>query len=425
MRYLRAIDFNGMLRRHLGGVRLRGDFGFVAMIRLVIGLVIVGGRRLRHVSYLKGDPVFARFCGLADLPSARTVSRWLKTFRAHSVERLRLLNALIVAHVVLRLPLRTLTIDVDGTVVSTGLTVERARRGYNPHHRRVPSYYPITGYLAETGHVLRVKNRSGNVSDGKAGVPFLKDLLRQIDQTLGKGYRLNFRMDGAFFREDVISLVEKHNAGFAIKVPFYEWLGLKAMVQTRKRWKRVTEDVEFFEDAIPLTPWNSYLRVAIYRKKVRHKSPKNYQLDLFDPNDGYYEYSAIGSNLSLSAVKLWHFMCGRGAHEKMIGELKTGLAFDSIPTHHYSANSAWQQLVALAHNLLVNFQIEAGAQKKPRSRKRTALYILRSVQTLRFEVFNRAGQIVRPNGLSILRLAANEAIKRRLLQLALGLAHAA
>jgi len=31
-----------------------------------------------------------------------------------------------------------------GAAVGTGLTVERARRGYNPHHRKVPSYCPIT-----------------------------------------------------------------------------------------------------------------------------------------------------------------------------------------------------------------------------------------------------------------------------------------
>ncbi len=42
-------------------------------------------------------------------------------------------------------------------------------------------------------------------------------------------------------------------------------------------------------------------------------------------------------------------MGGRGLHEKAIGELKTGLAFDSIPTGDYQANSVWQQFVVLAH----------------------------------------------------------------------------
>ena len=35
-------------------------------------------------------------------------------------------------------------------------------------------------HLAETTHILRVKNRSGNVHDGKAGLPFLRDLWAQL-----------------------------------------------------------------------------------------------------------------------------------------------------------------------------------------------------------------------------------------------------
>jgi hypothetical protein len=35
---------------------------------------------------------------------------------------------------------------------------------------------------------------------------------------------------------------------------------------------------------------------------------------------------------------LWHFRCGRGLPEKTIGELKSGLALDTIPTQDYQAN---------------------------------------------------------------------------------------
>ena len=47
-----------------------------------------------------------------------------------------------------------------------------------------------------------------------------------------------------------------------------------------------------------------------------------------------------------------------GGDEKTIAQLKT---FHSVPTQTYAANSAWQQLVVLAHNLLTNFQLETGA----------------------------------------------------------------
>lgn len=302
LRYLRAMGLNALLRRQLAGTRLGGDFGAVAMVRVVLGLLVVGGRRLRHLGYLSGDPIFHRFCGLAQLPSARTLRRWLKNFNEAWVGRLRHVNAEVVARVVRHLPLKLLTVDVDGTVCSTGLQVERARRGYNPHHRKVPSYYPITAYLGETGHILRVKNRSGNVHDGKASLFFLRGLFAQIRDTLGPLYRLRFRLDGAFFRQDVIALLDARGAGYAIKVPFFRWLDLQSRIARRRRWQRVDREVEFFEDAMAITPWNTYLRVAIYRKRVYHRSAKNYQLDLFDPDDGYFEYSAIASSTKAGLV---------------------------------------------------------------------------------------------------------------------------
>lgn len=55
-----------------------------------------------------------------------------------------------------RLALPRLTIDVDGSVVRTGATVGWAFPGFNPHHRKDPSYYPLLAHVAQTGHVLRV-----------------------------------------------------------------------------------------------------------------------------------------------------------------------------------------------------------------------------------------------------------------------------
>jgi hypothetical protein len=408
IRYLRSIRFNDLLRRHFHSVSMPGDYGTVAMIRLVVGLLIIGGRRLRHLDFLRGDFLFERFCGLTGLPSLRTLSRWLGHFTSTSITRLQGINAEIVGRAIESLSLRTLTVDVDGSIISTGLTVERAFRGFNPHHRKVPSYYPITAYLAETGQVLRVKNRSGNVHDGKSSLAFLRDLFRQIRGTAGKRYHLNFRMDAAFFLRPVVRLLHSRDAGYCIKVPFWRRLDLTSIIKTRRRWKRLPSAMGCFEIALPIKKWGMTLRVVIYRKRVFHRSPKNYQLDLFDPDDGYYEYSAIATNLDWSPRHIWKFMAGRSEHEKVIGILKSQLAFDSVPTHRYGANSAWQHLVAIAHNLLVAFQVDTGATRRNRSEKRTCLFLLKNPQTLRFEIFNRAGRLVRPNGTTTLRLSRNE-----------------
>jgi hypothetical protein len=404
-RYFRSIRLNHLIRRHVGGILLPGDYGTVAMIRIVLGLVIVGGRRIRHLDFVRGDVLFERFVGLIRLPSLRTLGRWLTQFTMQSVRCLQALNAEIVARVARLQLLRTLTIDVDGLVVSTGQKIERAFRGFNPHHRKVPSYYPITAYLAEIGQILRVKNRSGNVHDGKASITFLRDLFTQITETIGRGHRLNFRMDAAFFHPQVLRLLIAKGAGFSIKVPFWKALDLIGRISARRRWRRVKHGIACFETT--LTVWNTELRVVIYRKKVFHRTRKNYQLDLFDPDNGTYEYSAIATSLTLTPRKLWNFMAGRGEHEKVIGQLRGQLAFASVPTNRYGANSAWQQLVAIAHNLLVSFQIDTGARRRHRTEKQTCLYEIKTAQTLRFELFNRAGRIVRPNGTTILRLSRN------------------
>jgi len=239
-RYLRRMGFGDLVRTAFGKARLGGDFGVIAMVRVLIGLLVVGGRRLEHMKYLATDPLLHRFARVRVWPTARTVSRWLKRFTMKSVEHLTALNAAVIAQILPRLELRSLSIDVDGTVVSTGLQVERAERGYNPHHRKVPSYYPITAHLAETPHVLRVRNRSGNVHDGKASLGFLRELWRQLAGFSMPSSQIRFRMDGAFFREDVLRWLAWREVGYAIKVPFYRWLDLQQFIRRAPTWTRVS-----------------------------------------------------------------------------------------------------------------------------------------------------------------------------------------
>ena len=172
----------------------------------------------------------------------------------------------------------------------------------------------------------------------------------------------------------------------------------------------VTGDIDCFETRLELAVWGLELRVVVYRKRVHHLSPKNYQLDLFSPDDGYFEYSAVATNLTLTAPALWDFAAGRGAQEKTFAELKGEFALDVVPTNHYGANSAWLQLSVLAHNLMRSFQLHSTlATPKPRSRKRTYSYRLASMKTLRFLLINRAARLARISGRQVLRFSANSA----------------
>jgi hypothetical protein len=419
-RYVRRLDLQKRL--HVACAAAGGDYGGGRLTLLIMSLFYVGACRLEQLRYLAGDPLIARFCGLARLPTSRTVVNWLKQFTQSTLTPLVQFNQELVLDAITRLRLPRLTIDVDGTVVCTGATVAWAFRGFNPHHRKHLSYYPLLAHLAQTGHILRLKNRPGNVHDSKQAVAFLRELIDDVRARLGRRVPLEFRTDAAFFQRDVLRLLAARGCAYAIKVPYWSWLPLKQLAAERQRWLPVAPKVTGFFHDLDIPQWQLRLRVMIYRKHVQHKSPKNFQLDLFTPDDGHFEYAAVATNLALDLPALYAFICGRGAQEKTLAELKGEFALDVIPTNHYGANSAWQQLSVLAHNVARTFQLDTGALAKPRSRKRTYAYVLRNIRTLRFLFIARVGRLTRISGRNVLRLAHNPATKQLYDQLAAALA---
>jgi hypothetical protein len=420
-RYLRQLDLVGRLRQALAGVR--SDYGSARLALVLVTLSYVGARRLEHLRYLASDPLVARFCGLARLPTRRTVANWLRQFTQETLAPLIALNRDLVTDALARLQPARLTIDVDGSVIRTGSTVGWAFRGFNPHHRKDPSYYPLFAHVAQTGHILRVKNRPGNVHDSKQAVPFLREIIADLRGRFGRRVALEFRMDAAFFQQAIFRLLTAQACGYAIKVGYWSWLPLKQVAAACPRWEPVAPGVGGHETALVIPQWNNLrVRVALYRKHVRHETRKNFQLDLFTPDDGHFEYSAVATNLPLRLAALWAFACGRGVQEKTFAELKTEFALDVVPTKHYLANSAWQQLSILAHNLICTFQLDTLATPKPRSRKRTYTHLFRSMRTLRFLLIARAGRLTRIDGRQVLRLACNAPTEQLYAQIARSLA---
>ncbi len=407
-RYLRQIDLVGRLRQAFAG--LHGDYGGARLALVVLAVFYVGARRLEHLRFLGSDPLVTRFCGLARLPTRRTVANWLRQSTQETLGPLVALNRDLVTEALARLELPRLATDVDGSVIRTGATVGWALRGFNPQHRKDPSYYPPLAHVAQTRHILRLKTRPGNVHDSKQAVAFLREIIDDLRRQAGRRVILEFRMNAAFFQRGILQLPAARDCGYAIKVGYWSWLPLKQIAAACRRWQPVAPGVAGHETELVIPQWNNLrLRVVLYRKHVGHRTAKNFQLDLFTPDGGHYEYSAVASNLALGLPALWACVGGRGAQEKTIAELKGEFALDVVPTKHCAANSAWQQLSILAHNLIKSFQLDTLAEPKPRSRKRTYSYLFRGMRTLRFLLVARAGRLTRIGGRQLLRLTHNPA----------------
>ena len=309
----------------------------------------------------------------------------------------------------------TLTIDIDGTVLSSRGKPELSGKGYNPIKRGAYSYFPLTAYLAQTGHFLKIKNRPGNVHDSNGSYEFIKELVTDLRFILGDKKRLQIRHDGAFFSEKNLKMYEKHNLEYASKVPFYRYPVFKNRILSRKKWKRLNSKTSYFFKRMKLDSWEEERLFLFIRVKVpKKKKVKECQLDLFSPDNIDYGYSVICTNLDMKAKNILKFMSGRSAQEKAIGELKSDFAFDKLPSKSFSANSAFQQISMMSYNLMNSFQLHALGYKKMKKRNIAVTRWFKNLRfkTLRFLVLYRAGILNRPNGKQTLSLSKNKATEK-------------
>ena len=378
-RFLEGSGFVRRLEAVFAGRPFDSDYGSLRMALAAIGMLLIGGSRLRHVEVLGRDPLFARFARLRRVPCERTLSRWLKELTAFYRERLNTLLREIALATFLACRLPRVTLELDGTVIRTGECVDGAERGFNPHHPKDPSYYPLTAHLAQTGQFLGVWNRPGNVNDSVDAVKHLEALLGEVRAELGT-LPIEVRLDGAFCQRAVFELLEASGVEYAIRVPMWQWLRVHPKIASRKRWKRVAPRVRAFSIAHRIETWGRTERIVVFRKHVSGKSRKPFQLDLLSPDDGHYAYSMVATNKAVSERALWAFMAGRGGHEKTLAEVKQHLAFGTVATNDWDANSAWQLLSAITHNLVRQFQIHTGAERRLKGRKRTYRFRLPSVR---------------------------------------------
>ena len=75
-----------------------------------------------------------------------------------------------------------LTLDLDGSVLGTTRMADGTAVGYNRKKKGQRSYYPLFCTVAQTGPVLDVWHRPGNVHDSNGARACILACLREIRQ---------------------------------------------------------------------------------------------------------------------------------------------------------------------------------------------------------------------------------------------------
>jgi hypothetical protein len=389
-------------------------FGHGVVVLLLIVHLLLGYRRLQDMRYYQDDPMVHRLLGLKRLPDVATVSRTLAGLDDASVAHLRRLVRQRVLDQLGAMELARLTLDFDGSVLSTGRFAEGTAVGFNRKKKGQRSYYPLFCTIAQTGQVLDVWHRPGNVHDSNGAREFILTCVRKIKAILPR-CKIEARMDSAFFSDDIVRMLDGEGVEFTISVPFERFATLKALIENRRRWSHLNGQWSFFETNWKPASWNERYRFVLVRSHNRKQYKGAVQLDLFIPYEYGYDFKVIVTNKAVSAKKALSFHNGRGAQEGVFAELKSQTQMDYVPTRTRAGNQTFLLSAVLAHNLNREMQMLCYEKERNTTEKRAPLWCFEQLGTVRRKLIQRAGRLTRPQGQLTLTMSANSAVKSELL----------
>jgi hypothetical protein len=397
--------------RHLAGSAV---YGHHVIVMLLVVHLLLGYRELRDARYYRDDEMVKRLLGLKCLPDVATMSRALASADERSVEGVRAESRRLVLERLGALGLARVTADFDGTVLSTGRHAQGTAVGFNKQKKGRRSYYPLLCTVAQTGQVLDVHHRPGNVHDSNGASAFISQCLGEIRDTL-PGAQLETRMDSAFFSEEIVDALAGAGVQFTASVPFERFAVLKHLVESRRRWRRIDEELSYFESQWKPNSWSARYRFLFIRKRVHRQHKEPLQLELFVPHELGYDFKVIVTNKRLSARKVVAFHEGRGAQEGVFAELKTHCQLGHVPVTTRVGNQLYLFAAILAHNLGRELQMLSHPPERRTTAQRATLWAFQKLDTLRRNIIQRAGRLVRPNGNLVLSMNHNPAVEAEML----------
>ena len=404
------LDLRDRLRRCCLHVRGVGDFKLPELFLTLVIHIILGYRELDDIRFYNDDPLALRVLGLRRLPSTATLSRRLRAVDHETITNLQELNRTLILDRLAAENLRRVTLDFDGSVLSTRRRAEGTAVGFNRKRKGERSYYPLLCTVAQTGQIFNALPRSGNVHDSHGASAFISDSVLAVDRTL-PGRVIESRLDSAFFAENTVLLMEELQTEYTISVPFERLTELKAMIENRQRWHRIDDTWSHFEAIWKPKSWLHQARFVFVRQKSPQRKPGPVQLDLFEPRSSEYTYQVIVTNKKCSAQSVMLFHHGRGSQEGIIGEAKSSAMMDYVPTRSWAGNLFYMMASITAHNVTRELQMQTAPRSRETNPKRAALWKFEKLETLRNRLIRRAGRVHYPEGRLTLTMSENVAVQ--------------
>jgi hypothetical protein len=184
------------------------------------------------------------------------------------------------------------------SVILSGCYAEELAVGHNAKKKGLRRYHPLFATVAQTGRVLDVLHRSGNVNDSHGTITFMRDCITAVCE----------RLSG-------VTVESRKGAPFS---------AMKSWVFSETSWAP--------------NRWKRRYRVLLLKHRVWTLNRKPIQLESFIPHEPGYEFKAVITNKQGSAKHILLFHNGRGIQENLFLEPKGQSQMDYVPMHRLAGN---------------------------------------------------------------------------------------
>ena len=353
-----------------------------AYVEPLVLMLAGGGRHIEDLREIRDDKALRVLVGLRRMPSVSTFGDWLvRTGASSGINTMRAVDEEVAGAIWKRTGTADYTLDVDATVI------EAEKKAAEMTYKGLRGYQPQLGYLAEDGICLTHEFRQGNVPAQSGMLRFL----RRCRRLCPKIKRL--RSDSAAYQAKVVNWCEAKEWGFTITAD--QDVSVKEVIRTVRDWEPLrAEDGQ---------PTDREVGTAVHLMggarlpfRLVIQRWREGQLSLFEPS-GYRHYVIATNQDELSAADVVWFHNKRGQVENSIKELKIGFGMEQMTSGDFRANAVWFALGVLASNLVQGMKL---LFLDPDWKSKT-------VATLRWQLIQVAGRLIRHGRMLILRLAAS------------------
>jgi len=179
----------------------------------------IGIDKLERLKMLQSDPLINEFA--ISIKEPETVSRFFGNFSYKTTQMLREINFKVFRKLLRKKNIKSITIDIDSSVVNVEGHQEGAVKGYNPKKLGNNCYNLQFAFCDEIKAYLTGYVRSGDTYTSNGTAEMIKEICAQLKE---EELEIAFRMDSGYFDDDILETIESLGCTYVIKGKGYPTL---------------------------------------------------------------------------------------------------------------------------------------------------------------------------------------------------------